>query len=71
MLPVEEPETMEHLSYTCLNCSAKIWALAGHTLTLALSRHMGDYIPSITVSPLEIVYNKSHPSMQYFYTSRQ
>jgi hypothetical protein len=30
-------------------------------LTLALSRHSGDFIPRIELTPLEIVFNKPHP----------
>jgi hypothetical protein len=59
----EEVETMEHLLYGCENYSAKIWAMAGKVLTLSLSRHSGDYIPRIDLTPLEIVFNKPHPSI--------
>jgi hypothetical protein len=58
-----EVETMEHLLYGCENYSAKIWALAGRVLTLSLSRHSGDFIPRIDLTPLEIVFNKPHPSI--------
>jgi hypothetical protein len=54
---------MEHLLYGCENYSAKIWALAGQVLTLSLSRHSGDFIPRIVLTPLEIVFNKPHPSI--------
>ncbi len=44
------------------------WILAGHAPTFAISRHIGDHIPSITITPLEIVYIKpfhsSPPSRQ-------
>jgi hypothetical protein len=53
---------MEHLLYICENYAAKIWALLGRGLTLALSHHSGDYIQAITLTTLEIVYNKPHPS---------
>jgi hypothetical protein len=59
----DETETMEHLLYGCENYSAKIWALAGRVLTLSLSRHSGDFIPRIELTPLEIVFNKPHPSI--------
>jgi hypothetical protein len=39
------------------------WALAGKVLTLFLSRHSGDFIPRIDLTPLEIVFNKPHPSI--------
>ncbi len=41
----------------------KIWDLAGKTLTLALSHHSGEYIPAEVLTPLEIVFNKPHPSI--------
>jgi len=59
----DEVETMEHLLYACENYSAKIWDLAGRALTLAISGHTGDYIPMIDLTPLEITYNKPHPSI--------
>ncbi len=59
----EEVETMEHLLYGCENYSAKVWAMAGKVLTLSLSRHSGDFIPRIDLTPLEIVFNKPHPSI--------
>jgi hypothetical protein len=59
----DETETMEHLLYGCENYSAKIWALAGWVLTLAVSRHSGDFIPRIELTPLEIFVKKLHPSI--------
>jgi hypothetical protein len=59
----EEIETMEHLLYCCEHYSAKIWDLAGKSLTLALSHHSGEYIPVVVLTPLEIVFNKPHPSI--------
>jgi hypothetical protein len=43
-LRYEEPETMEHLSHACANYSAKIWALPGQALSLALFHHTGDMV---------------------------
>jgi hypothetical protein len=37
--------------------------MAGRVLTLSLSRHSGDFIPRIDLTPLEIVFNKPHPSI--------
>ncbi len=54
---------MEHLLYCCEHYSAKIWDLAGKLLTLALSHHSGEYIPAVVLTPLEIVFNKPHPSI--------
>jgi hypothetical protein len=59
----EEVETMEHLLYCCENYSAKIWDLTGKSLTLALSHYSGEYIPAVVLTPLEIVFNKPHPSI--------
>jgi hypothetical protein len=54
---------MEHLLYGCDNYTAKIWKPCGCSLTLAISRYSGDYIPSIDLTPLEIIYNKSDLSI--------
>jgi hypothetical protein len=43
--------------------SAKIWELAGKSMNLAISRHTGDYIPNMVLTPLEIVFNKPYPSI--------
>jgi hypothetical protein len=56
-------ETMEHLLYCCEHYSAKVWDLTGKSLTLALSHHSGEYIPAVVLTPLEIVFNKPHPSI--------
>jgi hypothetical protein len=48
----EEIETMEHLLYCCEHYSAKIWDLAGKSLTLAFSHHLGEYIPAVVLTPL-------------------
>jgi hypothetical protein len=54
---------MEHLLYSCKHYSAKIWDLAGKSMTLAISHHSGDYVPNMVLTPLEIVFNKPHPSI--------
>jgi hypothetical protein len=54
---------MEHLLYGCQNYSTKICDLLGRSITLAIARRTGDYIPNIVHTPLEIVFNKSHPSI--------
>jgi hypothetical protein len=59
----EEIETMEHLLYCCEHYSEKIWDLTGRSLTLALSHYSGEYIPAVILTPLEIVFNKPHPSI--------
>jgi hypothetical protein len=57
------PETMEHLLYACDHYSAKIWTLLVRALMLSLSRHTGEYIPAIALTPLEIIFIKTHPSL--------
>ncbi len=59
----EEVETMEHLLHSCEHYSAKIWDLAGKSMTLVISHHSGDYVPAMVLAPLEIVFNKPHPSI--------
>jgi hypothetical protein len=54
---------MEHLLYGCKHYSVKIWDLLGRLMTLAISQHTGDYIPNLVLTPLEIIFNKSHPSI--------
>jgi hypothetical protein len=54
---------MEHLLYSFEHYSVKIWDLAGKALTLAVSHHSGDYVPAMVLNPLEIVFNKPHPSI--------
>ncbi len=54
---------MEHLLYGCKHYSTKIWEPAGRSLTLAIPRHTGDYIPNMVLTPLELVFNKPHPSV--------
>ncbi len=51
------------LLYVCEHYSAKIWALLGQSMTLAISQHTGDYIPNLVLTLLEIVFNKTHPSI--------
>jgi hypothetical protein len=64
-LRCEETGTMEHLLNGCENYSAKIWELAGKSMTLAISRHTGDYILNMVLTPLEIVFNNLTPLFFY------
>ncbi len=59
----EEVETMEHLLHSCEHYLAKIRDLAGKSMTLVISHHSGDYVPAMVLTPLEIVFNKPHPSI--------
>jgi hypothetical protein len=64
----DEIETMEHLLYCCEHYSAKIWDLAGKSLTLALSHHSGEYIPAVFLTPWKsFLTNHIH---QYSFTFR-
>ncbi len=54
-LRCEETETREHHIYVCENYSAKIWHLAGQSFTFTISRHSGDYILNIDLTPRETV----------------
>jgi hypothetical protein len=47
----KETKTMEHILHGYENYSTKIWDLAGQSLTLAMSRHSGDYIPVTDLTP--------------------
>ncbi len=60
----EKPKTMDHILYACANYSAMSWTLAGRTLTLVFPRYAWDYIMTITITPLEIVYNKLSPAIR-------
>ncbi len=56
---------MEHLLYGCDHYLAKVWALLGRSMILAISQHTGDYIPNLVLTPLEIVFNEPHPSIYF------
>jgi hypothetical protein len=57
-------ETIEHLVHNCEDYSAALWEELGHGLTSALVAHSGNEIPTILLTPLEIIYNKIHPSIK-------
>jgi len=57
-------ETIEHLIHNCEEYSAALWEELGHSLTAALTAHSGNEIPTIQLTPLEIIYNKIHPSLK-------
>jgi hypothetical protein len=59
----EVVETMEHILYGCDHYSAKVWALLGRVMTLAISQHTGDYVTNLVLTPPEIIFNKPHPSI--------
>jgi hypothetical protein len=55
----DHTETIEHLIYGCEEYSGELWAELGQILTHA---HTRKAIPTIQFTPLEIIYNKIHPS---------
>ncbi len=57
-------ETIEHLIHNCEEYSAALREELGHSLTSALTAHSGNEIPTIQLTPLEIIYNKIHPSLK-------
>jgi hypothetical protein len=65
-----QPETIEHLLHNCEEYSAELWIELGHSLTAALTTHSGNEILTIPFSPLEIIYNKIHPSIKLHLTEK-
>ncbi|OBQ34618.1 MAG: hypothetical protein AN484_26585, partial [Aphanizomenon flos-aquae WA102] len=59
----EEVETMEHLLYDCEHYSQLIWQETSTLFTRAIATHTGDQVARINLTPLEIVFNKPHPSI--------
>jgi hypothetical protein len=60
----DQTETIEHLIYGCEEYSADLWTELGQSLTHVITAHIGKAIPTIQFTPLEIVYNKIHPSVK-------
>jgi hypothetical protein len=59
-----QTETIEHLIYNCEEYSMEPWAELGQSLTSALMVHSGNKIPTIQLTPLEIIFNKINPSIK-------
>ncbi len=59
---------MDHLLYACEN-QAKVWTLGGCSRTLPIFRQIGDYIPSIPLSPLEICNKAQSPIIHLKYST--
>ncbi len=61
-LRCEEAETIKHLLYGCENFSAKMWVLAGCTMTMAISRYTCtvDYIPTLFSHHLRLFLTSLH-----------
>jgi hypothetical protein len=59
-----QTETIESLIYGCKEYSADLWIELGQSLTHVIIAHTGKAIPTIQFIPLEIIYNKTHPSVK-------
>ena len=57
-------ETMEHLIHDCENYSTPLWVELGESLTQTLRATTGRDMAEIRFTPLEIIYNKIHPTIQ-------
>jgi hypothetical protein len=54
---------LRNLLHDCPNYAVKVWPLVGHPVTKALAKYYGYYVPALVLTPLELVYNKSHLSI--------
>jgi hypothetical protein len=59
-----QTETIEHLIYGCEEYSADLWTELGQSLTHVIIALTRKAIPTIQFTPLEIIYNKTHPSVK-------
>ncbi len=59
-----QAETMEHLIHDCENYSTPLWLELGESLTQTLRTITGKDMAEIRFTPLEIIYNKIHPTIQ-------
>jgi hypothetical protein len=50
-------------SIAAITIQSRFGTFLGAWMTLAISHHTGDYIPNLVLTPLEIIFNKSHPSI--------
>ena len=55
---------MEHLIHDCENYSTPLWVELGESLTQTLRATTGKDMAEIRFTPLEIIYNKVHPTIQ-------
>jgi hypothetical protein len=60
----DHTETIEHLIYDCEEYSAALWTELGQSLTHVVIAHIEKATPTIKFTPLEIIYNKIHPSVK-------
>jgi hypothetical protein len=61
-----QAETMEHLIHDCENYSTLLWLELGESLTQTLRTITGKDMAEIRFTPLEIIYNKIHPTIQIY-----
>jgi hypothetical protein len=54
---------MEHLPYLCPNYAELLWAEVSTTLTAGITHYTQEYTARIDLTPMEIVFNKPHPSI--------
>jgi hypothetical protein len=59
-------ETMEHLIHDCENYSTPLWVELGESLTQTLRATTGRDMAEIRFTPLEIIFNKIHPTIQVY-----
>jgi hypothetical protein len=59
-------ETMEHLKHDCENYSTPLWVELGESLTQTLRATTGRDMATIRLTPLEIIFNKTHPTIQVY-----
>jgi hypothetical protein len=59
-------ETMEHLLVECEYYSEQVWQETSTILTRGIAEYTQQYVSRINLTPLEIVFNKPHPSLLLF-----
>ena len=62
-----EQETMEHLLYGCPHYSEKLWAELSNAITQLTEIIKGNRIAGIHLTPREIIFNATHPSILLHY----
>jgi hypothetical protein len=57
---------MEHLIHDCENYSTPLWVELGESLTHTLGATTGRDMAEIRLAPLEIIFNKTRPTIQVY-----
>jgi hypothetical protein len=60
----DQTQTIEHLIYGWEEYSSDLWTELGQSLAHVITAHTRKAIPTIQFTPLEIIYNKIHPSVK-------